>query len=493
MSTTIQDPAKPGTETTQVQPKPQEVPKEAPKELPHSALRKALGILKPVADPKAEAVARKEQEQEQKKPENAAKPTEEKKPDPAPKSDKAPDPEPEAPARVKKVQKPAPVVKVEGADELRAAAKGITEAAKEIRRAAKEPEQKVEPLELPDDIDPEELQALEKIDPVKFKDFEKRGRAFWGKGGIEDKYIAEWKRAHPGQEFDKDAEEHADFYETNEPYASTADRAKAQRRIGADLAKAEAEATAKRVSEPVQRQLARDRADRDSKAPMDQFLSGLRAAAVEAADPEMKGADLSKLKEEHPMLDEIVGGIHQSVQPAISELFALKHGAPFDSKNKTHEAIMGVAVQLERQILDLPEDDRALPVLGKGGKVVAYRQFVPMAQYRDMDEDQRRGAWTVTEDTVLEAIQNDVKSETARLFKAESEKIARYGGAVKRKTPAKQVDDDSGEDGKPSDKNETQQRSVEVGATNPTPTPKSDEGGDSKKKHPHLMKMLGIG
>ena len=486
MSTTIQDPAKPGAETTQVQPKPQDPPKEAP----HSALRKALGILKPVADPKAEAAAKKEQEQ--KKVEGPAKPAEEKKVEAPVKTEKTPDPEPEAPTKVKKVQKPAPVVKVEGADELRAAAKGITEAAKEIRRAAKEPEQTADPLELPDDIDPEELRALEKIDPVKFKDFEKRGRAFWGKGGQEDKYIAEWKRAHPGQEFDKDAEEHAEFYEEHEPYASTADRAKAQRRIGADLAKAEAEATAKRVSEPVQRQLARDRAERDSKAPMDQFLTGLRAAAVEAADPEMKGADLSKLKEEHPMLEEIVGGIHQSVQPAISELFALKHGAPFDAKNKTHEAIMGVAVQLERQILDLPEDDRALPVLGKGGKVVAYRHFVPMAQYRDMDENQRRSAWTVTEDTVLEAIQNDVKTETARLFKAESEKIARYGGAVKRKTTAKPDAGDSDGDVKTTDESASQQRSVEVGATNPTPTPKSEEGGDSKKKHPHLMKMLGI-
>lgn len=453
-----------------------------PAEKPYSALRAALGI----RDTKPEKKPEEKTEPEKEKPVEK-KPVEKKEA-----ANPEPEPEPEVERKVKRVPKTPQVVKLEGADELKEATKNLTQAAADIRNAAKP--QKVEEvqLELPEEIDLDEIKALEELDPKKFKDLEVKARQFWGKGGAEDKYIAAWEKENPGQKFDAEAPEHASFYEKNEPFVTDAERKSAQRHIGAKIAERRAEEAARKVTEPVQRQMARERAEKAADPQRTTWEQDLIKAAVEIADPEMKGADVSKLADEHPVLHGIVSELHESVKPAISELFALKNGAPFDAKNPVHTALFGVAEQLQGQILELPESEREVPILNKSGKVVGYKSFLPMNQFHTLPKDQQANHWTVTEDTILGAIQNDIRSGAAQKYKAKADEIAKYGGTVKRKVSPKKAEREDSKQEDQSDSTEAESSSVEASASAPTPTPTSESDGDNKNKYPNLRRGLGI-
>jgi len=475
--------AQPAAQTTQAAPAaPDPKPPEKAVEKPFSALRAALGIKDQAPEKKVEKPEA--EKKEEKLADAPEKPTEKAKVEPA----KEPDPEPEK--KVKRVAKP--VAKVEGAEDLKRATESLAKAADDIRKAAKPEKPEEVKLELPEEIDVDEIKALEELDPKKFKGLEQKARKFWGKGGQEDQYIAAWKKANPGQQFDADAPEHSDFYSENEPFVTDAERKAAQRHIGAKIAEKRAEEAAKKVTEPVQRQLARERAEKVAEPQRASWEQELIKASVEAADPEAKGMDVSKLADEHPLLHGVVTQIHESVKPAITELFALKNGAPFDPKNQVHTTLMEAAEQLQENILQRPEDDRELPVIGAGGKVVGYKTFVPMREFYAMSKEAQASHWTVTEDVILNAIQNDVRAATASGFKAEADKIARYGGSVKRKTAAPKPGKSSGEATEKADDTEPESKPVEASTTTPTPTPKSANDNDPKKKYPSLMRGLGI-
>jgi len=460
----------------------------------YSALRAALGIgqkvepekpkpadkapQKPEGQPKPEA-SQKDEKGEKKDSEAKVEP---------PKKEASPDPE----KPVKRVHKAQPVVRVEGADELKRATESLRDAANDIRKASQTKDPESAALELPEEIDVDELQALEEIDPKKFKGLEAKARKFWGKGGQEDQYIAEWKKANPGQQFDSEASEHAEFYEKNEPFVTDQERKAAQRHIGAKIATTKAEEAARKVTEPVQRQIARDRAVKAAEPQQTKWEQDLIKDAVETADPESKGIDVSKLADEHPLLHGVVTQLHESVKPALAELFALKNGAPFDDKNPVHTTLMTVAEQLESQILQQPEADRELPILGPGGKVVGYKTFLPMRQFHGLSKAKQGDHWTVNEDTILTAIQNDVRAATAANFKVEADKIAKFGGSVKRKPSAAKPEPGQGKKEDGDGGREPEAKPVEASASTPTPTPKSESDGAAGKQHPHLRKVLGI-
>lgn len=475
--------AQPAAQTTQAAPTtPDPKPPEKTTEKPFSALRAALGIKDPAPEKKDEKPA---PEKKEPKPEKAA----EKPPEKAD-APKDPDPELEPEKKVKRVAKP--VAKVEGADDLKRATENLAKAADDIRKAAKPEKPEEVKLDLPEEIDVEEIKALEELDPKKFKGLEQKARKFWGKGGQEDQYIAAWKKANPGQQFDADAPEHSDFYSENEPFVTDAERKAAQRHIGAKIAEKRAEEAAKKVTEPVQRQLARERAEKVAEPQRATWEQDLIRSSVEAADPEAKGIDVSKLADEHPLLHGVVTQIHETVKPAITELFALKNGAPFDSGNQVHTTLMQVAEQLQETILQQPEDSRELPVLGAGGKIVGYKSFAPMREFYAMSRADQARHWTVNEDVILNAIQNDVRAATASGFKAEADKITKFGGTVKRKTAATKPGKTSVDDAEKAADTDPDAKPVEATATAPTPTPKSENDNDPKKRYPSLMRGLGI-
>lgn len=448
---------------------------------PYSALRAALGIAK-VTEPKEE------------KPKDQAPKKEEKKVE-APKADKAEPaeaPKPAESAPVKRIQKQQ-VVKIEGAEEIGQAAKELANAAKSIqesRQPAKEPEVV---RELPETIDPEELQALEAVDPKRFKNLEKRMREFAGKGGKEDQYIDAWKKANPGQEFDGDAEEHADFYEKNEPFVSETDRVKAQKFLREQAAKAAAEDASRKATEPLQREMARERALRAVEKEAPAMHDSILRDVVELSDPEMKGADLAKLKDEHPVLHRIVEETFSPMRPVIAEALALKNGAFFDRENPIHNALLGAAQDLSRQMEAAPEDAKIREVKNDKGKVVGQLTFVPMEEFYKLPKKEQAKHWTIGEDDVLKALQNDLRAEIPKRFKAKVAEIAEFGGSVKRKPAPKTTAAAPSKDAEAPDENETQAPSVEASTAAVAPTPKSDDASGANNKHPSLRKMLGIG
>lgn len=454
---------------------------------PYSALRAVLGI-----GPKVDPEKPKEDTKPEVKTKTEAPPKVEKKAQ----DEKPAEVEKEAPAEtekpVKRVPKAPQVVRVEGADELKKATASLRDAADDMRKAAQPKAPESVSLELPEEIDVDELKALEELEPKKFKGLEEKARKFWGKGGQEDQYIADWKKANPGQQFDSEAAEHAEFYDKNEPFVTDHERKAAQRHIGAKIATSKAEEAARKVTEPVQRQIARERAVKAAEPQQSQWEQDLIKSAVETADPESKGIDVSKLADEHPLLHGVVTQLHETVKPALAELFALKNGAPYDAQNPVHTTLMAVAEQLEGQILQQPEADRELPILGAGGKVVGYKTFLPMRQFHGLSKVKQAEHWTVNEDTILSAIQNDVRSATVANFRAEAEKIAKYGGSVKRKTPAKAAPAKGDKEAEETSEHESESHSVEASASAPTPTPKSESDANAGKQHPHLRKVLGI-
>lgn len=187
------------------QPKPEAPPKDPPAPpAPEKTEAKA-----PTAE---ELAARAEEIMAGMFPDPRAKPPEENKPEPkpeeppaspTPKADEKPPEKPaEPPAPKKDKPLPPPIAEAVTPEQLKPPP---------APPAPKAPEA--------DDLDDEEQELL-----AAFARMEKEGKApagladrtkkFWDK---ETGYIAQWEREHPGERFDAQAVEHAEFYEKNEP------------------------------------------------------------------------------------------------------------------------------------------------------------------------------------------------------------------------------------------------------------------------------------
>lgn len=284
----------------------------------------------------------------------------------------------------------------------------VKEAAKEAAVAAvnamnrNQPAPVVEEPELPRDIQRklETYRELEAVDP-KYKGIAAKVVEFSKTGGVEDKYIAAWKKENPGKKFDHDAEEHEDFYLANAPDYDEDDFEVAREAV-----------ITRRVEQKVSQNLAPERERQEQAkrteqiAPeIDQAKTRVVASALEVIDPELLKAAQEKgdagVSEINPLALQVVEEVASEFDPIIevtANLFG--RATRYEDNNPLHAQVHDVADRLEAAIAGIDPDQSLKPV-AKNGRVIGYQRFTTHAQYRAMTDAQRQQHWVIGKDEVL--------------------------------------------------------------------------------------------
>lgn len=341
-------------------------------------------------------------------------------------------PAPEAP--------PAPAPKKErkvakGYREPAAPAPGITKSdVKEIVdgavRAATEAA-KPAPLPEPELLEEEKEQIevftqMEKMFPDKYK-----GLVTKAKGAIAafTKFEDDWKKAHPGEEFDSESKEAEEFVKKNSPEYRMADFDKAK--IHREMAPVVAE------NETLKKELAKVTAE-TSEAKLAPIITATVAESARTVATELnpKLADVVKVDgtvdpvkaaafiEENPEVGHIlVDGIAQAQEwsNAVALMAADKADkVPAPMFKRVNE----FCFELEGRIKAL-EPEKQLDAKG--------RTFATKAELNGMTEVQRQKHWTLTPDFIIYRANKDVIRGATGAAKAEQERIDKI--AAKRGVP----------------------------------------------------------
>lgn len=312
------------------------------------------------------------------------------------------------------------------------------------KKSDKSPEPEIEDL---DEVDREQLAGADWLaqNDTRFqgRDLAKELRTFWKR---EDAYANKWEKNNPGQEFDPESVDHADFYRQNKPITER-DLAKALKGVERDQIKAEVKREVQEEIAPeLQQTRIRERYREVSPKIERASASALGELAVrgvsefsELIPDSEKGRTITediygKLVEQNPVAVEILDEEAAVLQIQIQELETLRHLGDVIQPNRDKRVpvngriIMPVAdiaqagVELERRIQSQPEADREFE-----GK-----KFVPRAVLnervnsiiREQGSDQQKRAkinalykkyWTIGADEIREYLINKSAGRVKRL------------------------------------------------------------------------------
>lgn len=471
MSDEIQNPQQQANQTPPQNPDP---PKDPPKEtqkrgLSDEARAKFLGLAVRLDQPKAQDATPKQPDPA--KEAAAAEPA--KKEDEAPKTEEKPKEEPQrkkqtAPKQLKTAPTQDPSVIAKAAAEAAVAA---VEASRKQAPAAKEPDP-----ELPKDIARklDYYKELEELDP-KYKDITQKVVEFSKKGGIEERYIAEWEKANPGQKFDSDDEAHTPFYDKYSPDYDEDDLEVAKERV----IERRAVEKAKKAMEPKLHEQQRKAVEASSQEDLDSASAEIATSTLEAISKDLLAVAQEKgdagVAAEDPLALQVANEVlpkHESLAHEAIRLF--RNLVEPSSRNPVHTQINDIALGLNEAISAVVAQDprQGMKPVFRGTRVVGYQQFASLQAYAAMGAEERRGYWTVSEDEVLAHIKasagHEAKSRYEQILAAAQKT---FGSKTRQAKPAeatKPAVEKPTESGAPA-------KSPTVGATSSTPTPTAGE------------------
>lgn len=428
---------------------------------------------------------------EDKEPEKPAETPESKQPDPAPaKAEEKTETPPEKPAEPEK--KPAKKTKVPdkiiSASELlgeptedavtKAATAAATAAVKAM--APKEEKAKEEQVELPKDIQ-KQLDVFKELESrEEYKGITKQVVDFKKKGGVEDQYIRQWKRANPGKPYDPEDDEHTEFYEENDPttkFESLAD----------DLEAAKESLIERRVEQRVESRLKpkieeqRDEVRRKELEPkIAQTRDSAILSAVEAISPDLaktlreKGGEA--VGEEDPLAFQVVEDVAPRYLPVIEEAARLFSGVSVVAKGGPNQEQSRVIESLNELNDYIAAQDNSVRVRAlQTSRGTVYQRFVPFSEFHQLPPEQQAKAWTVTGDDVIAWIQakqnNEIKARYDRLTAAASKRFGGKPGQDQAKPNGQQAQTKASTSA-------TSSLSPSIGSGAPAPVP---AGGEAKK------------
>lgn len=236
-----------------------------------------------------------------------------------------------------------------------------------------------------------------------------------------NKYKDRWENAHPGEEFDMEGEEHADFFAKHEPDFNDADFRRAETRMeykkihGKErqemeerIRKAELKATLPQVH-----------LEADKKS--SQVVSSYQLEVL----PKDGNApiDLVKLKESDPLTHDIIVAHGKRLGELVGEIHKIAQlGADyFNSSNPLHQNIVQFIGEHERQIKSLPITQQ----------VFEGKMFASIGEYTRMNQTEQAKHWTLEEDDFVDLAGNYFKRLTQETVNAEKERLKlfaeRYG------------------------------------------------------------------
>lgn len=371
------------------------------------------------AEIRAKGEERKKAEEEAKAAEAAAAAPKKPKPAPKPKpatEEEEPEPEPEPKPKPPKKLSTEELIRMNAEGTRDAVVAGVREAVEQTqRRSQPEPEPQPDPEKatLPASIKKnlEALRILGETKPDEFKDIESKAIKFWDeKNGELVKYRKAWQKENPGEEFDMDSPDHADWMRDNEPYVSEEDL---------EYAKEEAMRRKLRTEirseiEPLRRRVAEREADEKSAPIIAQTLNGSVKELVAQINPELKdltdeelGADL---KDKDPVAAHVILRTAPSYVPLISETIRLFSGKPYDPNNQVHVHLDRYAQGLEQSFAGMPPEQTYIS--GPKGNL----RFATRTQYAKLSPAEKAKCWTVDKETIVHCLRRDWTLETTRSY-----------------------------------------------------------------------------
>ena len=263
------------------------------------------------------------------------------------------------------------------------------------------------------------LEKLQEIKPDLYPGIADRSRAFFQ---AQKAYIAKWESENPGQEFDADADIHADFYKRNEPQVDPDDMDDAKEALLVQKMKREVG----EVSEEVRQEVALKQAEPEIHRKAAAAVTALVTESLREVDPELfrevsptgTPIDLSpefsaKLADEDPAAFSILTSHASTAASEMAEFERLhNHGVPIDPNNKVHTSIINKITHMDRILTALPPEQ----ALGDGG-----RRYISMGDFNKhisaiseqhanpasreaAISDFRKSYWTIEYDTAKQVI-----------------------------------------------------------------------------------------
>lgn len=355
------------------------------------------------------------------------------------------------------------------------AAVAAVEASRKQAPAAKEPDP-----ELPKDIARkiDYYKELEELDP-KYKGITQKVVEFSRKGGIEERYIAEWEKTNPGQKFDSDDEAHTPFYDKYSPDYEEDDLEVAKEQV----IERRAVEKAKKAMEPKLQEQQRKAVEESSQGDLDSASAAIATSTLEAINKDLLTIAQEKgdagLAEEDPLALQVATEVLPRYEAVAHEAIRLFRNLSAPSnRNPVHAQINDIALGLNEAIANVVSQDprQGMKPVFRGNRVVGYQQFAPLQEYASMSAEEKKAHWTVGEDEVLAHI----KANAGREAKSRYDQITAaaqktFGSKTRQAQPAPAA--------KPASEKPTEStpavKSPTIGSGGSTPTPTAGESSKS--------------
>jgi hypothetical protein len=266
-----------------------------------------------------------------------------------------------------------------------------------------------------------QIRKLEEINPsykgvtAKFEEFKKK----------EADYEAKWLAANPDEDFDPDSDEHAKFYERNEPVIKPSDLKKAEKELLREEARKEAQAAVEKQLAPIQQKQRNDEVQKRVGEKLQKTFAEVAKEAVAAVLPDFKGDDISKVAESDPLAAQVLSASANRWLPIIQSASLVYNGATVDENDPAVQGVNHMIGVLEEQVLGLPVADRT----NKGKK------FATLGEYAAMSRAEQARHWYIGEDEIVEYSRHRMASEAKSMYQQEQERIdniiAARGGVQK--------------------------------------------------------------
>lgn len=253
----------------------------------------------------------------------------------------------------------------------------IATAAERLERAADRLAQPTAEPPPPADTSPEDLERKLRVEAL--QDLQKRkeftGRNLLGEFDEFEKSLGEyrkrWETAHPGEDFDFDADEHNSWRDRNEPDVDAELLIRAEARVEARWESAQL--------------MAQERAARDREAVAQQAQQIAQEAPGKLL-AQLGAEDLEKLRAKDPALALAAREAFPGVVGATKVVHELcRPGVKDNPSNPTHQFVLGTVAYYEASLASLPADQTI-----RDG-----RTFVRQQDYDRLPPERRDGVWTL--------------------------------------------------------------------------------------------------
>jgi hypothetical protein len=320
---------------------------------------------------------------------------------------------------------------------------------------------KADPMAGFNDEDKEELKVLQELGnspKYKGRDLVKETTEFWRR---EEEYTLNWKKNNPGKKFNSEDDEHAEFYDANQPDIADKDITDAHITVRArEIAAKEIDARVKKEVDPIRQELsaaARDTLEIKIKPIIATGVAAAVAAMAVEAVPEFKEIlkdgkltpeAVDAMQEQDPAAMQAINREGRALRARVAEVKRMAHlgehfefdaGKRVELKDgeviRPHQEIMDAAIALENKIIRGPKE----------GKIRDGRHFISTSMFHaKMDEAEKNGDrkaqeflmerfWIIGPDDIEQAL----VQQSAQKVKGYLEIANARGSKQEKKTPPK--------------------------------------------------------